>query len=174
MKTKYIDLIIIGVLVCCIVILVQNPYKSEIEYVYVDVEQDDKMYVPQVISTISGSNLTTLILDEFGHVDKHITVDREYELVREVDIRKFISEHFNFYKYESEFYDCDDYAFRLLGEFTISGWSGIPIGVASFETNKSSHHVVNFFVDSNKECWLVNYNEIRKVPEDWQIRYFVV
>lgn len=53
-------------------------------------------------------------------------------------------------EYIPEGHDCDDFAFALLGLFSQEALSGYAFGWA-----RSSNHAFNFFIDKNKEIWIV-------------------
>ena len=46
--------------------------------------------------------------------------------------------------------DCDDFAFRLKGQFSVPGWSGFAIGIIW-----DRGHAFNFVVDANMEFWCI-------------------
>ena len=110
----------------------------------------------------------------YPDADIHIT-DRDIELCSKEDIDRFLkadSTDLNFYV--SEYYDCDDFSFHLMGQMSIPGWSSLAFGIM-FTNVPDGNHAVNCFVDKNFECWIVEpqNDKIFKKPDDWN-PYFIL
>lgn len=59
-------------------------------------------------------------------------VDQKYRIPTLESFKKFLQEDkTDLYKYIAEFYDCDDFSFRLMGQFSVPGWSDITFGIAT-------------------------------------------
>ena len=52
--------------------------------------------------------------------------------------------------YESEEYDCDDFSFRLKGQFSIPGWAALALGICW-----TNDHALNCFMDEDKKLWFI-------------------
>jgi hypothetical protein len=53
-------------------------------------------------------------------------------------------------------HQCDDFATRLLGQFTVPKWTGACIGILMIGYNdKESGHALNIFMDVNKKLWII-------------------
>lgn len=84
-------------------------------------------------------------------MEKNIVVmDHIYKVSTLEEIKRFLEhDQTNLIKGVS-MYDCEDFAFRLKGQFAIQGWSGIPIGVIV-----EGNHAFNLVVvmdDEGKLC----------------------
>ena len=70
--------------------------------------------------------------------------------------------------------DCDDFSYRLMGQFSIRGWSQLCLGIVWTHT-----HALNCFVDENKKLWFIEpqTDKIQEGLEEWQgsqIRIIVI
>jgi len=80
-------------------------------------------------------------------------VDRKYKIPTLESIKKFLKEDkTDLYKYIPEWLDCDDFSFRLMGQFSIPGWSDIAFGIAT-----SIFHAYNIVVadDEGLKVYLI-------------------
>jgi hypothetical protein len=68
-------------------------------------------------------------------------------------------------KYLTEQFDCDDFAWLLMGSVSFYPWSALPFG--TIWTNK---HALNFFIDDQKKLWFVEpqNGKIQDTLEAWQ------
>lgn len=73
-----------------------------------------------------------LLRDAFGERCILFLVDQKYRIPTLESFRKFLQEDkTNLYKYVGEWFDCDDFSFRLMGQISIPGWSDITFGIAT-------------------------------------------
>lgn len=56
--------------------------------------------------------------------------------------------------YVNEFYDCEDFAYALKGEFSIPKWAALPFGMV-YLYKDGVYHAMNIFIDSNRQIWIV-------------------
>jgi len=72
--------------------------------------------------------------------------------------------------YETEVYDCDDFAFRLMGVFhmdrTAAAW---PIFVTWVNTSQGGHAVLSYYQDGMVYIIEPQTDERFPVPEDWTL-----
>lgn len=77
--------------------------------------------------------------------------DNLYFLCGREDIQRFLeADKTDKMKYRKETFDCDDAAYRLMGQFSVPGWSGLALGIAW--TNK---HAMNVVVDERQNVWFI-------------------
>jgi hypothetical protein len=73
-------------------------------------------------------------------------------------------------EYETEFYDCDDFAFRLMGVFHQdrqgAAW---PIFVTWVNTPQGGHAVLSYYLDGRVFIIEPQTDEMFLVPEDWTL-----
>ena len=76
--------------------------------------------------------------------------DKTYILPRKEQIENFLlSDSTNRYKYQTEMFDCDDFAMVLLGRLR-ERFPNFAIGFAA-----SGEHAFNFFIDNTRKLWLI-------------------
>jgi hypothetical protein len=72
--------------------------------------------------------------------------------------------------YEAEFYDCDDFAFRLMGWFHMdrdaAAW---PIFITWINTPQGGHAVLSYYQDGQVFIIEPQTDEVFPVPEDWSL-----
>lgn len=73
-----------------------------------------------------------LLRDAFGEKCILFLVDQKYRIPTLESFKKFLQkDKTDLYKYLGDFYDCDDYSFRLMGNFSVPGWADITFGIAT-------------------------------------------
>jgi|TARA_Y100000310_G_scaffold23392_1_gene22375 hypothetical protein len=67
------------------------------------------------------------------------------------DVALFLAQdQTNKVEYISEEFDCDDFSFRLKGQFSIPGWAALALGICW-----TNNHALNCFVDEDKKLWFI-------------------
>lgn len=92
--------------------------------------------------------------------------DNTYKLCNLEDIEEFLRvDQTNKMGYIPEDRDCDDFSFRLLGQFSVPEWSGIALGIIWTDV-----HALNFFIDQNLEFWFIEpqTDDIQQRLSTWQ------
>ena len=112
--------------------------------------------------------------ENYPEADIHIT-DHDLELCSKEEIARFLkadSTDLNFYV--SQYHDCDDFSFQLMGAMNKPGWSGLAFGIMFTEV-PNGKHAVNCFVDKYFQTWIVEpqNDKIFQKPDDW-IPYFIL
>lgn len=73
-------------------------------------------------------------------------------------------------EYETEFYDCDDFAFRLMGWFHMdrdaAAW---PIFITWVNTPQGGHAVLSFYQDGLVYIIEPQTDDVFPVPADWTL-----
>ena len=83
---------------------------------------------PTIYKIVCGRRLEEFIRRE-SKTEGLIRVDLKYKVTTIEEIRRFLEHDRTDELSGTEFIDCDDFAFRLKGQFTAEGWSGVPIGI---------------------------------------------
>lgn len=95
---------------------------------------------------VDADTLEKLLREALGNDCLLFLVDWKYKIPTLESIKKFLKEDkTDLYKYIPEWYDCDDFSFRLMGQFSIPGWSDIAFGIAT-----STSHAYNIVVANNE------------------------
>jgi hypothetical protein len=77
--------------------------------------------------------------------------DNDYYTCPKETIATFLSEDpTNLEQYTSELFDCDDFSFRLMGQFHVKPYASLAFGIAWSEV-----HAYNVFIDSTGQVYLV-------------------
>jgi hypothetical protein len=73
-------------------------------------------------------------------------------------------------EYETEYYDCDDFAFRLMGVFHMDRQAAAwPIFVTWVNTSQGGHAVLSYYLDGQVFIIEPQTDEMFPVPEDWTL-----
>ena len=111
-------------------------------------------YVQLIFNPKSDGGISGVELKKLFTTKNTFISDRTYQLARKKDIVDFLKLNiFKLRKYVPEKYDCDNYAFSLMGMFT-NLMSGYAIGIIWVHTSKGGH-ALNFFVDGNAKVWYI-------------------
>ena len=89
--------------------------------------------------------------------------DRIYRLCHTEDVKRFLAQDAtDREKYQAERFDCDDFSYRLMGQFSVPDWSDLTIGIVW-----TNVHALNCVVDEDRQFWFVEpqTDELRKVLE---------
>lgn len=80
---------------------------------------------------IDWTKVKSLLKEAFGKDCILYLVDEKYKVPTYDNVKKFLKEDkTDLYTYVAEWFDCDDFSFRLMGQFSIPGWSDIAFGIA--------------------------------------------
>ncbi|MHA2063436.1 MAG: hypothetical protein ACXABY_03545 [Candidatus Thorarchaeota archaeon] len=92
--------------------------------------------------------------------------DKSYFLCAQDDIEAFLlQDKTNKFPYVANNYDCDDFSYRLMGQFSVPKWSGLCFGIVWTNT-----HALNCFFDESGEFWFLEpqTDKPTKVLKPWQ------
>lgn len=97
-----------------------------------------------------------------------------YLLPTSNDIALFLAQdQTNKYPYIVEKFDCDDFAYRLMGQFSIPEWSALCFGIVWTTT-----HALNCVIDEDKNFWFVEpqTDELMSELKSWmgEVRFLMI
>ncbi|MFA5429853.1 MAG: hypothetical protein WC329_01685 [Candidatus Omnitrophota bacterium] len=123
--------------------------------------------VPVSTSTkhIENARLREILQAKFPGCNIYLS-DGDYRLCSEADMKTFLDyDPTEKNKYEAEAFDCDDFSYRLMGQFCIPGWSDLAFGI--IWTNV---HALNVFVTEDERVIFIEpqNDNIEEVLETWQ------
>ena len=137
---------------------------------------NNKLPEPTSEMVISLQGLNDILRKRFPDTQAQLYLsDSLYLLCNDNDIGVFLKQdQTNKTGYVPEEYDCDDFAYHLMGQFSIPKWSYLAVGMVW--TDK---HALNCFVDSNEKFWFIEpqTDEILAELKDWmgtQIRFIAI
>jgi hypothetical protein len=104
---------------------------------------------------VSSTDIFNILTSQVPMLSKdtaHIYLsDNTYWLCSYSDIQVFIeADDTNRMNYVSEELDCDDFSYRLMGQFSIKNWSGIAFGIVWTDL-----HALNCFIDDERKFWFI-------------------
>lgn len=109
-----------------------------------------KIPVPKITKEINHKELRKILKRKLRRAHIFI-VDTKKHLIDKSEMERFLREDkTDLIKYCPEIYDCDNFAWRLLGNINVEGWSGIAFGFAF-----SKVHAFNIFVGADKEVYII-------------------
>ena len=126
---------------------------------------DDLILSPTSFEEITIDELRSLLQDKFPEADIYLS-DKIYKLCSLSDITSFLKQdQTNRYEFVSESMDCDDFAYRLMGQCSIPEWSALAFGICW--TDK---HALNCLVDSKKKFYFIEPQKdtIQETLKAWQ------
>jgi len=129
----------------------------------------NKLMPPQPLIDISHTEVLTKLRSELGTDCKIYLSDHNYQTTNLSELTRFLTyDNTDKYVYKSEYLDCDDFSYRLHGQLSIPGWSGLVFGILWIYTGTGGH-AVNIFMDTETTIWIVEpqSDKIFRIPLDW-------
>jgi hypothetical protein len=115
----------------------------------------------------ADSNYIFNILNKVQPAATHIYIsDNEYWLCSKEDIAQFLMQDWTNKKdYVKEEYDCDDFSYRLTGQFSVKDWSGIALGIVWTDL-----HALNCLIDNTGKFYFIEpqSDKLQENLEAWQ------
>jgi len=132
---------------------------------------DRKKNAPKVVlKDVDSGKVFDSIRSAVGTECKLYLSDRLYQLASVQDVERLLSmDDTDKYQYVSEHFDCDNYAYRLMGNFNIPEWSSLAFGICWTGTPNGGH-AVNCFVDNELRFWIIEpqNDQVFELPSDWK------
>jgi len=126
---------------------------------------------PTSVARISITDLRSLIKDKYPGCDLYLS-DKEYLLCSHDDIALFLAQDSsNKETYIEEKYDCDDFSYRLMGQFSIPDWSDLAFGIIWTQI-----HAFNIMITEQEEILFVEpqTDELIEPTGDEDVRLIVI
>jgi len=130
----------------------------------------DKLGKPSPLINIDNTEVMSILRAEMGTECVIYLSDADYQVTSKAEIVRFLSlDDSDKEKYVSEYYDCDDFSYRLHGQFSIPGWSSLAFGIL-WSGTPNGGHAINCFIDEDREVWVVEpqNDSIFKLPKNWE------
>jgi hypothetical protein len=123
--------------------------------------------LPPVTRREVDSNCIFSILNQVWPAATHIYIsDNRYFLCSHDDIDSFLARDItNKNQYVAEEYDCDDFSYRLMGQFSVKDWSGIALGIVWTDL-----HALNCLIDDTGMFYFIEpqSDKLQENLEPWQ------
>jgi hypothetical protein len=114
-----------------------------------------------------GADYIFNILNQVKPAATYIYIsDNRYFLCSKNDVDKFLAQDItNKHKYVAEEFDCDDFSYRLMGQFSIRDWSGIALGIVWTDL-----HALNCLIDDTGKFYFIEpqSDQLQEELEAWQ------
>ena len=111
---------------------------------------DPEAVEPQSTAKIEGLELQALLTIAAPSASVFMA-DNWKLLCNYEDVALFLAQdQTNKVEYISEEFDCDDFSFRLKGQFSIPGWAALALGICW-----TNDHALNCFVDEDRKLWFI-------------------
>ena len=137
---------------------------------------------PQYLEDIDYSELYSILTAEFPSAALHLA-DRDYRTTSKTELERFVKHDLtDIRQYITEYYDCDDFSYALMGAISNPEWGALPFAIVWTEMYKTAdkkiltgRHAVNCFVDKKRQVWIIEPQSdwIGPCPDNWT-PYFVV
>jgi len=125
---------------------------------------------PSPKEDMNHSEVYTILRAELGDECKIYLSDVDYKTTTKEEIQRFLAnDDTNLYNYIGEYYDCDDFSFRLHGKLSVPGWGDLTFGIFWVGMPGGGGHAVNIFIDSDSKVWCVEpqTDDIYELPKEW-------
>jgi len=125
--------------------------------------------LPTSTERIEHEELLSLLQTHLPEAGIYLS-DREYLLCKYDDMALFLAQdETNKMGYIPEERDCDDFSYRLMGQFSIPGWSDLCFGIVW-----TDYHALNCMIDEDKKIWFIEpqTDEIKEIAHP--IRLLVI
>lgn len=123
---------------------------------------------PNGLVDITSEDIAPILKTSCPNANIYLS-DSYYSTVSIGELRRFLADDkTNEYRYVSEFYDCDDFSFRLMGQIHSVEWGALPFGIMWTQI-PGGNHAVNCFIDCDKKLWIVEpqNDSVYFLPNDW-------
>ena len=116
---------------------------------------------PSSTREVTYGELWAILARKFPNDIFHLSDNKNYKLCNLKDINRFLeADKTDSIKYVEDRYDCDDYAFRLMGQFSVPDWSDLCIGLMWTDL-----HALLCLVDQNEDFWFLEPQNDNLLPD---------
>jgi hypothetical protein len=127
---------------------------------------EDKLPPPVSTQSITASDLRGL-LNFLNPTDGLFLSDaKDYFLCNQKDVDRFVAaDKTDAIKYVQERMDCDDFAYRLMGQFSAPPWSALAMGIMWTDV-----HALNCFVAEDRKLYYLEpqSDAVKGQLDSWQ------
>jgi hypothetical protein len=116
-----------------------------------------------------ASEVYTILRAEFPDAQILLS-DNLYKITSIDDLLLYLkSDITDIYKYISEYYDCDDFSYSLMGQLSNPQWGSTAFGILWTDVPDGAH-AVNCFIDKNRDVWIIEpqNDKIFRLPSIWK------
>jgi hypothetical protein len=132
-------------------------------------EQQSSIPKPNNLEDINSTEVSTILKAEFPQARVYIS-DNKYKTTTVGELESYLKyDIVDSHTYISEFFDCDDFSFALMGELSNPSWGCLSFGIMWTDIGNNNKHAVNCFIDKDRAVWIVEPQSdgIFKLPNGW-------
>jgi len=123
---------------------------------------------PIIRRELDSASIVSIIEAKFPELPRQFIFmsDKTKQLCDIEDIEAFLEQdRTNHIEFIAEKFDCDDFTFRLMGQFSTPEWASIAKGIVW-----SDKHALMAFIDTNLDFWYLEpqNDKIQSKLENWQ------
>jgi hypothetical protein len=129
---------------------------------------------PRVLYDITAGEIQA-VLKEVCPTAVVLFSDSVYRTTTLAELQRFLKDDkTNEYRYISEYHDCDNFSFQLMGSIHNVDWGALPFGIVWTGT-PGGNHAVNCFVDDERVLWFVEpqSDSVFSLKEGW-VPYLII
>lgn len=121
-------------------------------------------------SNIKFEELYGILKNQLGIDSRIYLADSIYNLTSVDKLKEIlIGDDTDNYVYRNEYFDCDDFSFRLMGQLSTPEYSDLAFGILWVGSKGNSGHALNIFVDEHKDVYIVE----PQTDEIWEAKYII-
>jgi len=124
---------------------------------------------PSPLDDSNSTEVLTILKAEFPNAQMFIS-DSDYKTTTKKELERYLKEDItDSYKYVSEYFDCDDFSFCLMGQLSNPDWGCLAFGIVWTKVPGGAH-AVNCFISNSGTVYLVEpqSDKIFKCPDNWE------
>ena len=131
---------------------------------------------PTGLSFIESFEISSLLYAAFPDAQLYIS-DHKFKTTTKEELMRFLKyDMTDAYNYTSEYYDCDDFSYALMGTLSNPKWGCLPFGIMwtgtkfDSEGKATAAHAVNFFIDASRKIWVIEpqNDKVFVIPKTWK------
>jgi hypothetical protein len=129
---------------------------------------------PQYLEDIDYAEVYSILKAEFPDAIIYLS-DRNFKTTTKTELERFLNHDLiDIRQYISEYYDCDDFSYALMGAISNPEWGALPFGIVWADIPGGAH-AINCFIDNDRQVWIIEpqNDSVFVRPSDWH-PYFVV
>ena len=129
---------------------------------------------PQGLIDINMDEIQQVLTKEVPHAAIYLS-DSTYRTISIHELMRFLKDDkTNEYRYVSEYMDCDDYSYHLMGSIHNVEWGALPFGI-TWTSTPNGAHACNCFIDNDHILWFIEpqKDNIFRLPMGW-VPYLVI
>ena len=129
---------------------------------------------PKHLEDITATEITDILKQSFPKANIFLS-DSTYRTTTIDELIRFLKDDkTNEYRYVSEYMDCDNFSYHLMGSIHNVEWGALPFGII-WLNKPNGNHAMNIFIDNEHEVLLIEPQNdiIQTCPSSW-VPYLVI